>query len=453
MGIPLAALAVQPPPNPIDSAAKAVALKGLLQNQQYQAQAQPLELQQRQQATQQGAMELADSQARTAALKDWDGKDLNDLPGLVLKHGGSAQAVFGLKNDLITQRKNAAAADEATLNNEAKKNDIIAGHFESLKGVPAEQKQGAWDKTLTDLQQRGISKPGALQAQYPGDDALELMEKGFMGQKQIVDQAVNERKTKAQESEAATKELTAKTGLAHLQAELPGGPLNRVSQDVAIATNPAIQQGKINVATAEGAARANVEAQTARGANAALANVPPHLVPPATAAANKAGEDFAQAKSVSDRMDAMMDAAKRGNVVSYQLIPQEGALQVTTSQGVHRINMAEIQNYGGGSLWQRMEGHIGKQLTGKSIPDSVLNDMSELQSFMKRGSQAKYENSLKTINQNYGSNFKPVEMEGLPPSASATPKQPAGATHTGIGSMDKKKHWLDASGKDLGLAE
>ena len=32
-------------------------------------------------------------------------------------------------------------------------------------------------------------------------------------------------------------------------------------------------------------------------------------------------------------------------------------------------------------------------------------------------------------------------------------EKPAGATHTGIGSVDKKKHWLDANGNDLGLAQ
>ncbi len=31
--------------------------------------------------------------------------------------------------------------------------------------------------------------------------------------------------------------------------------------------------------------------------------------------------------------------------------------------------------------------------------------------------------------------------------------KPAGATHTGVGTADKKKHWLSADGKDLGLAE
>jgi hypothetical protein len=33
------------------------------------------------------------------------------------------------------------------------------------------------------------------------------------------------------------------------------------------------------------------------------------------------------------------------------------------------------------------------------------------------------------------------------------PMKPAGATHTGVGSADHKKHYLDAQGNDLGLAE
>jgi hypothetical protein len=205
-----------------------------------------------------------------------------------------------------------------------------------------------------------------------------------------------------------------------------------VAKDVAVATNPQIQQGKEAVAAAEGIARANVEAMMARGSQAALANVPLHLVEQATEAATKAGTEYAQSKSVSDRLYAMMDAAKNGNVVSYQLIPEEGALQVTTSQGVHRINMAEIENYGGGSLWQRMQGHIGKALTGQSIPDSVLKDMTEMQKIQQEGSRTKYENTLSTINQATGAKFKPVEMETMkmPQTQTQTPKFTVGQSVT-----------------------
>lgn len=220
----------------------------------------------------------------------------------------------------------------------------------------------------------------------------------------------------------------------------------QVQKDIAVATNPQIQKGKEDVAAAEGQARANVEAAMARGSNAALANVPPHLVTPASEAANKAGSEYAQSLSVTDRLKAMMDDARKGNVVAYQLIPQEGALQITTSQGVKRINMAEIQNYGGGSLWQRMQGHLGKALTGKSIPDSVLDDMSEMQDLMAKGNRAKYENTLDTINQTFGAKFKPVEMKDIAPEQSPGPVQYApGLVRNGYkfkgGDPTKKENW------------
>ena len=58
MGIPLAALAVQQPPSPLDQATKILALQGLAQNQRYQAQSQPLELQERRQQMESGAVDL-----------------------------------------------------------------------------------------------------------------------------------------------------------------------------------------------------------------------------------------------------------------------------------------------------------------------------------------------------------------------------------------------------------
>jgi hypothetical protein len=123
----------------------------------------------------------------------------------------------------------------------------------------------------------------------------------------------------------------------------------------------------------------------------------------------------------------MMDAARKGNVVAYQVMPEEGTLQITTSQGVHRINQAEIQQYaGGGSLWQRLMGHVGKALSGKSIPDSVLSDMADIQKIQSEGSQLKYNNALKTINQTYGAKFEPVQMDEMKSVEGAGAKKGAG---------------------------
>lgn len=416
--IPLPALAMNTQGlGPLDQYAKLLQIK----NEQAQQALIPGQQQLQQQKIQEGQFAVQDREAGMKAMQQWDAKDPNDLPDLVRKNGGSFNAVLAAKDGVIKQQLQAAQMNEAQLNVNKTKSDYLLGKLQAATdpSVPDEQLAQSVQKAASDSVQAGYLDPQHAQTvqqimqQYANDPAglrshLGLFEKSLQMQSTTFAQAQEAKKTAAAEQTAQARATEADTNSKKFQAELPGGPLNKVTQDIQIGTNPQIQQGKIAVATAEGQARANIESQIARGSNAALAQVPPHLIAPATEAATKAGTDYAQAQSVSQRLTAMMDAAKKGNVVSYQLIPEEGALQVTTSQGVHRINMAEIQNYGGGSAWQRMQGHLGKQLTGKSIPDSVLNDMSEMQAIQAKGAQQKYADTLKTINQNYGSNFQPV---------------------------------------------
>lgn len=488
--IPLPALAAQPP-QPIDPLAQiknALALR----NVQQQGQTQQLQQQALGQENQQRALDLKDQQTLRSLAPQFVTKDSSGQPtgydadgfyNAALGGGVNPQRIIQMRSQQAEMAKNLAAAGSAQLDLQDKKNNQAYQIAEEVKSVASQPNADigkinqAYQQTLPKLQQLGIdvSKyPAQFTTQGEAIDALNQHEVGLGVHKQTLDDAktvaaTNESQSKAQAE--AWKEagpgtlINIQTGQIYrgtMPADLqemqdwlgknPGkGPSDFIGAKAQI-TSKAELPYKVEAAAAEGAARANVEQQFARGSNAALAQVPSHLIAPATAAATKAGEDYAQSQSVSQRLSAMMDAAKNGNVVSYQLIPEEGALQVTTSQGVHRINMAEIQNYGGGSLFQRLEGHLGKQLTGRSIPDSVLNDMQEMQDIQQRGSQAKYENSLKTINQTYGANFKPVEPEPMKP-AQQTAKPsgpPSGATHTAMGS-DGKEHYTNSKGQDLGI--
>lgn len=409
---------------------------------------------------------IRDQGALTKALSQYDPTTMGpaDITRLVTQNGGSGKAALEAQTGLINAKQNLLKLSDTEFQRQQQQNDLIAGVHKQVSDAPAEQKQQVYTQGLQSLQQAGIDV-SKEPPQYPGDPVFAQHLIPIQLQTKLLDQAEKERTTQAEAAanNAKAANENAQAGLNQLKLNLaknatpgsfdqqidsiypPNDPnaagqnrmlktllnsaLSRgdldsankyvsqalenqqsLAKEISVQTNPRIQAGKVAVATAEGQARANIEAAMARGANAALANVPPHLIPQATTAATKAGEDYAQAQSVNQRLQEMMDAAKRGNVVSYQLIPQEGALQVTTSQGVHRINLAEIQNYGGGSLWQRMQGHIGKELTGESIPDSVLNDMAEMQRIQEQGARQKYENELKTVNNNYGSSFKPVDM-------------------------------------------
>jgi hypothetical protein len=200
----------------------------------------------------------------------------------------------------------------------------------------------------------------------------------------------------------------------------------------ALLTDPLIQSGKVAIANAEGAARVNRESANVRGSNAALASVPPHLVAPATAAATKAGEGYADAVAAAADMATFISEAKGGNKLAYSYAPTEGVLSLNTSRGVKRVNMPEIHSYGAaGSAYDRVMGFLGRQASGASIPDDILNDMASLHGALAQNASRKYANTLQVVNQTYGSKFEPVEFAGGGGGGgSVQVTDPSGGVHT-----------------------
>jgi hypothetical protein len=456
-------------PSALDQYGKMLQLKSLMGQQQLQPGQMEQQKQQIQTSTlenQQRQLELQSQQAMMKAWSDPDflkhftgtdkaqssgfGFDPDGLSSALISKGVLPKDAMAMTQQFIERSQKIAETQKAVAQTgeaEAAQRDkgmkILADKIGGVLDLPAAKAGDA----LAALKQDLVKNPKAY-AGVPQEDLAHLFSADLehlpaMATLIGLDGKIADfHKSKSEAATAAQKVIPEGGGLS---PDTQQG----VQKDIAVATNPQIQQGKEAVAEAEGRARANIEAQVARGSQAALANVPPHLVQAAIADATKAGSEYAQAKSVSDRLQAMMDAAKKGNVVSYQLLPEEGALQVVTNQGIHRINMAEIQNYGGGALWQKLQGHIGKALTGESIPSSVLGDMGDIQKIMAEGSRTKYENTLKTINGNYGSAFKPIEMETM----KAPSGPPQGATHK-VPGPDGKLHYTNAAGTvDLGLAE
>jgi hypothetical protein len=338
-----------------------------------------------------------------------------------------AKGLFELQGQMQNASKESLAMSDAA-------HSFFDEQIQGAKSAPPDMREKAYQEALGNVRNYisrfpdGAAKNAGFQELA---SAPPLYDEGWIDrkhgvlktQKTLLEEALK----RAQASEAEGKGLQATAESNLILGKIPGVQAESAQkqQEAVMTPQERALAGNLFYGAAGGSpqARRALQLETAQkvaaasaayaNAPAALKGVPPHLIPPATAAATKAGEEYAAAKSVSDRMAATMAAARKGNVVSYQIIPQEGTLQITTSQGVHRINRTEIEQYaGGGSLWQRLEGHLGKQLTGRSIPGSVLNDMQEIQKIQADGSKSKYENALKTINQNYGSSFQPVEMGG-----------------------------------------
>lgn len=475
--IPLPALDVRPAqtPDALSQYGKALQMKSLLGEQQ---------LQQGQLAMQQ--QQLKDQSAITSAWKNWDGKDPDTLVKGVLNAGGSGNAANQIDQMLMArqQQKNALSESDFKIQND--KNDRMLGRLNAAEDVPDEGllehatnaiKQSV---SLGDLDPRGAQAAQQAMAQAGNDPkamraALDNFKKSYQLESVQFSRAKEQSEIQKNQAQAgldnankllaqnkadvmAAYKANPQVLLSQVDAIAPAnkyGSLNQrtkagihnalmtgdidqakdllkqaseqvggVEKDIAVATNPDIQAGKVAVATAEGAAKAAQEAKTARGSNAALAEVPPHLVAPATAAANKAGEDFATANQAAQNLSDFIAEAKSGNKAAVKIVPLQGALEITTAQGVHRINRTEVDQYGGaGSLYDKLAGKVGGVLTGKSIDDSVLDDMNALQQKIASNAQSLHKNKLDVINQTYGSKFKPVEFENAAPGT--TGKAPA----------------------------
>src|ERR1700746_654584 len=177
----------------------------LAQQQQMEqsAQLQPSRVAVAQQTAQQGALDLADRQAITQAMKQWDGKDINDLPGLVLKANGSANAVLGLKSNIVKYQTDLAKMTADQLTNEATKNDAIAGHIDAIKGLDPAQKPQAFEAAKADLVKNNYMTPQEAQSTaYPGPDGLDNLEKMYVSHSAQVANALKASETQTNTAEA-----------------------------------------------------------------------------------------------------------------------------------------------------------------------------------------------------------------------------------------------------------
>ena len=99
-------------------------------------------------------------------MQQWDGKSLDDLPPLVLKNGGSASAVMGLKAKSLEMKAQYSkiAADDATTGSKQidtlkQKNDMVAEAMQTVLQRPDAQLPGSLVSTAQQLAQQGLLDP------------------------------------------------------------------------------------------------------------------------------------------------------------------------------------------------------------------------------------------------------------------------------------------------------
>ena len=211
MGIPLVALGVHTP-DPLQQAQQGMSLRALGQATQQQAALAPGQLQQQQnqvqlgqQAVQQGQQQQQDREAGMKAIQEWDGKDINQLPDLVKKNGGSIDAYTKAKMGALQSQQAVLQMNTAQLQNNATKNDYLLGKLQAATGNNVTDDKLA--DSLTNATQEAI-KDGYLDPQhaqsiqqliqqYPDPKDLRtqlgVYEKGLLGEKEQFQQQIQQR--------------------------------------------------------------------------------------------------------------------------------------------------------------------------------------------------------------------------------------------------------------------
>jgi hypothetical protein len=277
--IPLVALDVkqQQQPDTLDKFAQLQQIKASQQQQAIQQQEAPLRMQQLQQGVDSGGVQLQqqqqalkDQQATTTAMQQWDGKDINALYPLILKNGGSGNAVVGLKSKVLEQQQAAATAFKNTQDGglalvtaTKAKGDLIAGALSPLTDatkVPDAQLAQTLTSTVQDLVSKQLLDPQHAQA------ATQLLQSGNPQQIRTgIDQFVKTGMAQSQilqdaHTEAQTAQAKAEADKIHASTD-PTSPLYSPSPAaVAMGTAPGAQQiqaGEVKQAAAKAGAEEN----------------------------------------------------------------------------------------------------------------------------------------------------------------------------------------------------
>jgi hypothetical protein len=129
---------------------------------------------------------------------------------------------------------------------------------------------------------------------------------------------------------------------------------------------------------------------------------------------DKAEAQYHTAQQSAQNIRSMIDDANAGGKVSAQMLPLEGALDITTSNGVKRINRTEVDQYSGaGALYDRIAGGISKLTKGQPFTSEILANMKRLSDILEKGAYTNYKATYDSTTKRYGLNDeKPLPGPG-----------------------------------------
>jgi hypothetical protein len=494
--IPLPALLAQGPQgiqDPLQVQQNALRVR-LLQGEQA---LQPGQQELQQQQVEAGRVALADEKARTAAWQQWDHKNPDDLPNLIVRNGGSADAAMQMQQTLLGIRskasdiaKNDAETGSKNIETEQKQHDAYRGRIMAIVNAPEDQKQSLWDSEITKEEQAGQIQPGTVSHTYPTDAVAREWASHYALGSVLAKEAI-------EQQEANTKAQQAKTEADKFAASLPGGLLSpeaKAGSEAQARLNVESSPQAVRLAGQKAAIEANARQSAAQGspidagrllaagqltlADLKSRGTTPKFITQAVAAAQQVDPHYNPADEVIAESVAKSQSANQFFGSANSLIAKGGTLDQLSVLG-KKIPQHDFPILNTVDDWQQLargKGPLaayaamalgvaddyGKVMGGGTASDHARDaalqlfsraaspDMREQAIAATRGAVQSQRDSRIGNNQflkrQYG-----AELGGGSNANSQGP--PAGATHTAMGS-DGQLHWTDATGtKDYGVKQ
>ena len=268
-------------PSLLDQASKAATLSQMMNTNKLQQQLAPLQVQEQQQKVQSETLantkaqqELDSQKALQQAVAggafnkfagvntpDGSGFDaagaysdlLSKHPEILPAHASAAvESLQKIGQNMSEQRKTDAQAAEANAAVRAKTLESLASKLGSISDMPASKAATALDEFHQDLVKNPKAYPGLTQQEFAHLYASDLGHLDAMGAYMGIEGKMADfHKSKAEA-------IKAEQGIIPEGGGISPEALQKLHSDVLLATNPQIQQGKLDVAKAEATAKAQV---------------------------------------------------------------------------------------------------------------------------------------------------------------------------------------------------
>lgn len=131
-----------------------------------------------QQQMQQNQINLDDQKSMSEAMRQWDGKDINDIPGLGIKNGASASAVLGMKQHIAEFAKQQAdtalaqgQAGKVALDNQLQRHQNV---YDAMTNVPIKSKDGSLNVDATSQALDALSHNGEFLGNLTDQEKAQL---------------------------------------------------------------------------------------------------------------------------------------------------------------------------------------------------------------------------------------------------------------------------------------